>query len=274
MCVFAAFIALLATHGCSGNRAGSDVVTDGTPAAATPASAQGLARANACRTICARATSCDDAPGRTPDREATGTIPDRILNTCARGCENVDGPITALERRTVDCAAIDGCEGFAACTAAIFDPSRQDRACRAICREVSVCLGDTPRACVQRCRASPEPTPCTSAESCAALIQCQASWGAPEGDRTTLQAASPSSASTVTAREVCAGMCRREVLCEARANDLSRSESLALLDAMDQGLVSCELDCVAFVKRTRPDPVLSCVQQSTCDDFQACVNEL
>lgn len=225
-------------------------------------------RTDTCDTICAAANRCS-----TPD----ASVPKRITDACATGCGDLRGHPTPLEARVLDCASLQDCTGFQACTLAVFQPE-QARSCAATCQAIADCRGRASGSCLRDCEGHktedsramlPQTRPCSLEDTCDALERCMVSWTNPSDARTLT--AKPSHVNPVTS--ACHQLCRRSVECAGEAAQLAGAETARVVEMMDQGLVSCVLDCEANVDGEVVEAVRACASGPTCEMFGQCVRQ-
>jgi hypothetical protein len=84
------------------------------------------------------------------------------------------------------------------------------------------------------------------------------------------QVASPSA--MPEAPSACHELCTRSVRCAGEAAQLAATEAARVVALMDQGLVSCVLDCEANVGDDAEESVRSCAHAATCEAFKECAN--
>lgn len=224
-------------------------------------------RAETCARICGRVDTCATQDAR---------IPQRVSDACAAGCEGLEGSPTPLESRIFDCASLDDCRGFEVCTLAVFQPEAS-RSCAATCGALGDCRGQASPACVRDCethRASkgsptlPPARPCSATSTCDALEGCMVRWRGADNARTRI--ASPPA--EPAAPSACHELCTRSVLCAGEAAQLAATEAARVVALMDQGLVSCVLDCEANVGDDAEKSVRACARAATCEAFKECAN--
>ena len=225
-------------------------------------------RRRTCDTICATADRCaqQDAPA-----------PRRILDACEAGCAELRGRPTPLEARVFDCASLDDCTGFQACALAVFQPEA-GRSCAASCRALADCRGQASASCLRDCETHradrgaatlPPARPCSAQSTCDALERCMVTWTHGAEARTVMAAPSVASPHPSACRE----LCTRSVRCAGEAAELAATETARVIALMDQGLVSCVLDCEANAGGEKTAELRACARSPSCEKFGECVHQ-
>ena len=71
----------------------------------------------------------------------------------------------------------------------------------------------------------------------------------------------------------CRELCTRSVRCAGEAAELAAPETARVIALMDQGLVSCVLDCEANAGGEKTEEVRACARSPSCEKFGECVHQ-